>query len=91
MILTCSCLFGGDYNRGHGEPEVRFLIVIFAFKVVQLPAVQPFFFDLMLWVFIGMLALHAYGTLRKTQPYTETLEIILWVVLSLLTLGFYPS
>jgi hypothetical protein len=67
------------------------IIAIFAFRVTQIPAVKPFFFDLLLSVFVGMLLLHVYGAVRKVQPITETFEIILWVVLSLLTLGFYPS
>jgi len=66
------------------------LMAISAFKVTQVPNAQPFFFDLMLWIFAGMILLHVYGALRKIQPVTETLEILLWVVLCLITLGFYP-
>jgi hypothetical protein len=66
------------------------LLAIFAFKVTASPAVKPFFFDLMLWLFAAMLALHAYGAIRKTQPMTETIEISLWVFLFLITLCFYP-
>lgn len=66
------------------------LMGVFAFKVTCSPAAKPFFFDLMLWLFLAMIALHAYGAIRKTQPITETVEILLWVVLFLITLGFYP-
>ena len=66
------------------------ILAIFAFKVAQTPTAKPFYFDLMLWVFGGMILLHAYGAIRKTQPITETLEIILWVVLTVVTLCFYP-
>jgi len=66
------------------------IIAIFAFRVTQIPAAKPFFFDLMLWTFVGMLLLHIYGAIRKTQPVTETIEIGLWVILTLLTLCFYP-
>jgi hypothetical protein len=66
------------------------LIAVFAFKVAGSPAVKPFFFDLMLWLFVSMIALHIYGAVRKTQPITETIEIFLWVVLFLITLCFYP-
>jgi hypothetical protein len=66
------------------------LLAIFAFKVTCTPAAQPFFFDLMLWLFVSMFALHVYGAIRKTQPITETVEILLWVVLFLITLCFYP-
>jgi hypothetical protein len=66
------------------------LMAVFAFKAASQPLVRPFFFDWMLWLFIAMIALHTYGAVRKTQPVTETLEIIVWVVLFLITLCFYP-
>jgi hypothetical protein len=66
------------------------LLAVFAFKVTSSPAAKPFFFDLMLWLFVAMIALHAYGAIKKTQPLTETVEISLWVVLFLITLCFYP-
>ena len=67
------------------------VIGIFAFKATGIPAAKPFFFDLMLWIFVTMIALHAYGAIRKTQPITETVEIILWIILLLITLCFYPG
>ncbi|MEW6717146.1 MAG: hypothetical protein AB1345_06565 [Chloroflexota bacterium] len=66
------------------------LLAVFAFKVTAYPAAKPFFFDLILWLFVAMIALHAYGAIRKTQPVTETVEILLWVALFLITLCFYP-
>jgi hypothetical protein len=66
------------------------LLAVFAVKVTGSPAAKPFFFDLMLWLFVAMIALHAYGAIRKTQPITETVEILLWVALFLITLCFYP-
>ena len=66
------------------------LLAVFAFKVAGSPAVKPFFFDLMLWLFVSMIALHIYGAVRKTQPITETIEIFLWVALFMITLCFYP-
>ncbi len=66
------------------------IVAIFAFRATQIPAAKPFFFDLMLSIFGGMLLLHIYGAIRKAQPVTETVEIGLWVVLSLLTVCFYP-
>ena len=67
------------------------IVAIFAFKVALTPTAKPFIFDLMLWIFGGMILLHGYGAIRKTQPITETLEILLWVVLSLITVCFYPT
>ena len=66
------------------------VIALYAFKVSQTPAAMPFFYELMLWTFVGMILLHVYGAIRKTQPITETIEIGLWVILSLVTLCFYP-
>jgi hypothetical protein len=67
------------------------VIAVLAFKVTGTPAAKPFFFELMLWLFVGMIGLHVYGAIRKAQPITETLEIGLWVVLLVVTLAFYPT
>src|SRR4030042_4406384 len=66
------------------------VIALYAFKVSQTPTAMPFYYELMLWTFVGMILLHIYGAIRKTQPITETLEIGLWVILCLITLCFYP-
>jgi hypothetical protein len=70
-----------------------FIIVmsIFAFIASQRgTVVMRFYFDMMLVTFAGMILLHVYGAIRRIQPTTENLEIILWVVLSIVTLLFYP-
>lgn len=67
------------------------VIGMYAFIVSQTPAAMPFYFELMLWIFVGMIFLHVYGAIRKTQPITETIEIGLWVILTLVTLCFYPT
>ena len=66
------------------------IVAVFAFNATQEPAAKPFFFDMMLWIFGGMIILHVIGAIRKTQPITETIEIGMWVLLTLVTLGFYP-
>ncbi len=66
------------------------IMAIFAFVAARNPAAKPFYFGLTLSVFAGMFLVHVYGALRKTQPFTETLEIVLWVLLGVVTLGFYP-
>jgi len=66
------------------------VIALYAFRVSQIPSAMPFFFELMLWTFVGMILLHVYGAIRKIQPVTETIEIGLWVILCLVTLCFYP-
>ncbi len=67
------------------------VVAIFAIRVTGIAAAKPFFFDFMLALFAAMLVLHVYGALRRTQPITETVEIGLWVLLFLVTLGFYPA
>ena len=67
------------------------VISLFAFRAATIPAVQSFFFDLLLWTLIGFLLLHIYGAIRKAQPTMETVEIILWILLLLVTLAFYPT
>jgi hypothetical protein len=66
------------------------VLAVFAFLAAGEPAAKPFYFDLMLSVIAAMLILHVYGALKKTLPITETAEIVLWVLLFLLTLCFYP-
>jgi hypothetical protein len=63
----------------------------YAFRVAGLPRAQPFFFELLILILLGMLALHIHGAIAKVQPWTETAEIALWVVLILATLAFYPT
>ena len=67
------------------------MLAIFAFVAVASPAAKPFYFNLMLWILAANIVLHAYGAIRKTQPITETVEIVLWVVMFLVSLGFYPA
>jgi len=66
------------------------LVAIFAFKAVSTPEAKPFYFDFLLWLLATNGILHLYGAIKKTQPLTETIEILLWVVLFLVTLCFYP-
>ena len=66
------------------------VMAIYAFKVSQIPSSMPFYYELMLWIFGGMILLHVYGAIRKVQPITETLEIGVWAILFLVTLAFYP-
>lgn len=70
-----------------------FIIVmsIFAFIAsTESAAVMRFFFNMMLVTFLGMTLLHIYGAIRRVQPITETYEIALWVVLTIVTVLFYP-
>ena len=75
---------------GRSLGVVLCVIASYALKASVTPAAQPFFFELMLWILLGMLALHIYGALKRVQPITETIEVALWVVLVLATIAFYP-
>jgi hypothetical protein len=63
----------------------------FAFRVAAEPALQPFFFDLLLGSFALMVAVHVYGALKRIQPISETYEIGYWLLLFVLALMFYPT
>lgn len=67
------------------------VLAVFAFKAASTPAVQPFFFDMLLWTTAGSFVIHVYGAIKKSQPVSETIEILVWILLFLATLAFYPS
>jgi hypothetical protein len=67
------------------------VVGVYAFRAAGMPQAQPFFFELMLLVFVGMIGLHVYGALKRAQPITETMEIGLWIVLFVLALAFFPA
>ena len=47
-------------------------------------------FDLIILIGVFMTAVHAYGFLRKTQPWFENLETLVYPVVSFLAWTFYP-
>ncbi len=67
------------------------VLAIFALKAANNPAAQHFFVDMLLWINAGSLLIHVYGAIKKAQPITETIEIVVWVLLFFATLAFYPS
>jgi hypothetical protein len=67
------------------------VLAAFAFRAANTPAVQPFFFDMLLWIIAGSIVIHVYGAIKRAQPITETIEILGWVLLLLATLAFYPA
>jgi hypothetical protein len=67
------------------------VVAVFAFRAANIPAVQPFFFNMLAWILIGSILIHIYGALRKAQPITETVEILVWFLLLFATMAFYPS
>ena len=69
---------------------VATVLAIMAFMVAREPVLQPLFFRLMIMVFSVMTVIHVYGAWRRIQPVTETVEIIFWAGLVVLTLCFAP-
>jgi hypothetical protein len=63
----------------------------FAFRAAFTPALRPFFFDMMLAAFGILVAVHAWGAIRRIQPLSETIEIAFWLALFVLALLFYPG
>jgi hypothetical protein len=53
--------------------------------------VQPFFFNMFIGLTVLMIVVHVVGARQKVQPWTETAEILLWTVLAVLGLLFYPQ
>jgi len=41
-----------------------------ALGAARTPAVQPFFFDMILWTFLVMIVVHVHGAIRGIQPVT---------------------
>ena len=64
---------------------------VFGFKAAGAPELQPFFFQLAISALCILTVAHIYGAIRKIQPITETIEIIFWFGLIILTLCFYPG
>lgn len=55
------------------------------------PALQPFYFNILI-ASTGLLTLvHIVGALQRVQPWTETAEIPFWGGLVILALLFYPQ
>jgi hypothetical protein len=76
---------------GRSLGAILSVVAVFAFLVIKIPEAMPFFFDFLLCSYVLLIAVHLYGALKKIQPITETLEIILWILLFLVTLCFYPA
>jgi len=67
------------------------VLAAFAFVAAGDPALQPFFFQIVIANFALMVAVHAWGALRRIQPWTETAETLVWLGLLGLALLCYPA
>jgi len=66
-------------------------MAVFAFLAVEDEKTLKFFYQFILVNFFVMILIHIYGAIKKIQPLAETLEIIYWCGLVIVTLLFYPA
>jgi VIT1/CCC1 family predicted Fe2+/Mn2+ transporter len=67
------------------------IVELIAFRAAITGEGLLFVFEVLIAVFSFMLVVHIYGAIKKIQPITETLENVLWIVLLVLTLCFFPA
>jgi len=67
------------------------VVAAFGFLAARTPAVQPFYFALVLAMVALNIGVHLWGAFRKIQSMTETVEIGAWVLLLLAGLAFFPT
>ena len=75
---------------GRSLGAVILAIIIMAVLAAVDPWKYRFVFDMVIFIGIFQVIVHAYGFFKKTQPLIEHLEIIMYAGLSLLTWIFYP-
>lgn len=54
------------------------------------PALQPFFFQVLISISTFMVVVHVVGAIQRVQPWTENVEIGFWAALVVSGLLFYP-
>lgn len=67
------------------------ILDIFMLRAALTGEAIHFVFELMMLVWLFMIVVHISGALQRIQPITETIEIILWITLALLTAAFWPA
>ena len=69
------------------------ICVLSAFAVVAAttPAVQPFFFQIVLANVGLMVVVHAWGAIRRIQPMSETIETFAWLAILVVGGLCYPG
>ncbi len=61
-----------------------------AWYAASRPALQPFYFLMLIGVASLLGLVHVVGAVQKVQPWTETAEIPFWIGFAVLGLLFYP-
>jgi len=70
---------------------VTCVITYFGLKAIENKITTQYYFDFILCNFVVMVFIHIYGWIKQIQPISETLEILYWSGMIVLTLLFYPS
>ena len=76
---------------GRSLGAVLCVLSVFALIAAGDPAVQPFFYGIMLAGFAITAAVHVWGAVRRIQPATETAETAAWLGLLVVGLLCYPG
>ena len=67
------------------------ILNIFMLRAALTGAAIETVFEFMMLVWVFMIAVHVVGALQRIQPITETIEILFWILLALLTAAFWPT
>jgi uncharacterized membrane protein YsdA (DUF1294 family) len=76
---------------GRSLGGVVLAVIVMAFQAARDPWQYRFVFELTIWMGLFMVAVHAYGFIKKNQPLLEHLEIVLYGLLVFLSWYFYPT
>lgn len=76
---------------GRSLGGVAMVLIIMAFLAATDPWKYRLVFDMMILVGVFMVGVHLYGFIKKNQPVVEHLEILLYALVSVLALYFYPQ
>ncbi|MEY3212338.1 MAG: hypothetical protein RIT28_2819 [Pseudomonadota bacterium] len=66
-------------------------ITLFAMRAAGDPAAHPYVLEIIFIACLGMTLVHAYGALRRIQPWTENAEILLYAAMTGLAAGAWGT
>lgn len=82
---------GGDDDLtvylGRCLGAVAIAVIACAYRAAPAPAANPILFELIAVIGILLAGVHAWGALRRRQPWTETVEIALYVLVAILAVS----
>ena len=66
-------------------------ITLFAMRAASDPAAHAYVLEIIFIACLGMTLVHAYGALRRIQPWTENAEILLYGAMTALAAGAWTT